>query len=217
MDKHLQRGISLVEIMIGLAILGISMAWAMPSYRVWMQNTQIRNMAESIVQGLQQARSEAIKRNAYVEFVLTNQDPTVANEDMPTLGTIGGNNWVSRAIVNNLIDPTDYAFVTGSPSAAGSSNATVQARDSALAVNLTTITFSGLGRVAGSPPFSAGNDDGTAFINKICVRSSTLTVAGGARIMEIDIAGAGQIRMCDPTVVDATDTRRCIAAAPRCS
>ncbi len=211
---HKQSGISMVEIMIGLAILGIAMAWAAPNYSVWMQNTQIRNMAESIVQGLQQARSEAIKRNAYVEFVLTDQSPTIANEDTPALATIGGSNWVARSIVDNLIDPTDYAFVTGSPSAAGSQKATAQASDNALAANLTTVTFNGLGRVAGSPPLSTANDDGTAFINKICVRSATLTVAGGARIMEIDITGAGQVRMCDPTVIDATDTRRCFAAAP---
>ena len=212
-----QFGISLIEILIGLAILGIGMAWAVPSYTVWMQNTQIRNMADSIVQGLQQARSEAIKRNAYVEFVLTNQSPTSANEDAAALGNIGGSNWVVRAIVNNLIDPTDYNFVTGSPSAAGSRNATVAARDNALATNLTTVTFNGLGRVAGSPPLSTANDDGSAFINKICVRSSSLTVAAGARIMEIDVGAAGQIKMCDPTVTNATDTRRCVAAAPRCS
>ena len=57
------RGISLIEILIGLAILGIGMAWGVPSYSVWMQNLQIRNMAESIVSGLQVARSEAIARN----------------------------------------------------------------------------------------------------------------------------------------------------------
>lgn len=207
----------MVEIAIGLAILGIAMAWAAPNYSVWIQNTQIRNMAESIVQGLQQARSEAIKRNAYVEFVLTDKSPTVANEDTVALGTIGGTNWIARAIVNNLIDPTDYAFVTGSPSAAGSRNVTVRASDNALAAGLTAVTFNGLGRVAGAPPSSTSNDDGSAFIDKICVRSDVLTVAAGARIIEIDITGAGQIRMCDPTVIDATDTRRCIAAAPRCS
>ena len=107
MRAHKQYGVSLIEIMIGLAILGISMAWAMPSYSVWMQNTQIRNMAESIVQGLQQARSEAIKRNRYVEFVLTTQSPTSVIEDLPALGAIGGTNWVVRAIQDNSIDPTD--------------------------------------------------------------------------------------------------------------
>lgn len=217
MRPQKQSGVSLIEIMIGLAILGIGMAWAMPSYSIWIQNTQIRNMAESIVQGLHQARSEAIKRNRYVEFVLTTQSPTSAIEDLPALGTISGTNWVARAIQDNSIDPTDYIFVTGSPSAAGSQNATVKASDNALAADLTTITFSGLGRVAGAPPSSATNDDGTQFINKICVRSSKLSVSAGARILEIDIAAGGQIRMCDPTVVDATDTRRCVAPAPRCS
>ena len=217
MRPQSQSGTSVVELMIGLVIIGIGLAWAIPNYTVWMQNSQIRNRAESIVQGLQQARSEAIKRNAFVEFVLTNQNPVSANEDVATLGNIGGNNLVVRAIVNNLIDPTDYAFVTGNSSAAGSQNATITAQDNALAANLTTVTFNSLGRVAGAPPASASNDDGTAFVSKICVRSSTLSVSSGARILEIDIGAAGQIKMCDPTVSDATDTRRCVSAAPRCS
>jgi type IV fimbrial biogenesis protein FimT len=63
-------GFSLIEMMIGVAILGILLAAALPSYRAWMLNTQIRNAADSIQNGLQRARAEAIKRNTPVDFVL---------------------------------------------------------------------------------------------------------------------------------------------------
>lgn len=65
-----QEGFSLVELMIGIVIMAIALAFAIPSYRTWVANTKIRNTSESIQNGLQVARSEAVKRNASVQFVL---------------------------------------------------------------------------------------------------------------------------------------------------
>jgi len=63
-------GFTLVELMTALAILAILLAMAAPGYRSWGANTQIRAAAGSVVQGLQAARAEAIKRNARVRFLL---------------------------------------------------------------------------------------------------------------------------------------------------
>lgn len=205
-----QRGLSLVEIVIGLAIFGIAMAWAIPSYSTWMQNTQIRNMAESIAFGLQQARVEAIKRSGLVEFLLTNSSPTQASEDT-AVAIQTGPNWIVRAVSDATVVPTNYDFVTGQSGDEGSSSATVAAFDNAMVVALNTVTFDQFGRIG-----RGGNDNGTAAISKICILSSKLKAVKGARILEIDIGSAGQIKMCDPTVIDPTDPRRCVAAAPRC-
>lgn len=56
--------------MVGVAIMSLVMALAMPSYRAWIQNTRIRNTAESIQNGLQIARMEAIRHNATVRLLL---------------------------------------------------------------------------------------------------------------------------------------------------
>lgn len=66
-----QVGFSLVELMIGVVILAILSAVAIPSFQSWLLNTQIRNAAESISNGLQRARSEAVGRNTDIEFVLS--------------------------------------------------------------------------------------------------------------------------------------------------
>ena len=66
-----QAGVSLVELLIGIAILAILISFGISSYRSWIQNSQIRNSAESVVNGLQLARAEALRRNAYVRFNLT--------------------------------------------------------------------------------------------------------------------------------------------------
>lgn len=64
------RGFTLVELLIGIVIMGVVMSLAMPSYRAWIQNTKIRNTAESILNGLQVARMEAVRRNVSVQLVM---------------------------------------------------------------------------------------------------------------------------------------------------
>ena len=63
-------GFSLVELMIGITIMAILLSVAAPSFRTMIQNTQVRNAAESIANGLQRARAEAVARNTNVIFVL---------------------------------------------------------------------------------------------------------------------------------------------------
>jgi type IV fimbrial biogenesis protein FimT len=67
---HKSSGFSLIELMIGIAIFAITMTMGISSYRVWIQNTQVRNAAQSVLNGLQRARSEAIKNNLNVTFLL---------------------------------------------------------------------------------------------------------------------------------------------------
>ncbi len=55
--------------MIAVVLMGIVTALAFPSYRAFIQNSRIRTVAESIQNGLQVARSEAVRRNAPVQFV----------------------------------------------------------------------------------------------------------------------------------------------------
>lgn len=69
--KPHQTGFSLVELMVGVVIMAILGAIALPSFQVWLQNSQIRNAAESISNGLQRARAEAVARNINVEFILS--------------------------------------------------------------------------------------------------------------------------------------------------
>lgn len=56
--------------MIGIAIMAIVITLGMPSYSTWIQNSRLRNAAESILNGLQLARSEAVARNQRVRFTM---------------------------------------------------------------------------------------------------------------------------------------------------
>lgn len=64
------RGFTLIEMMVCLIVLAIVIAIGMPSYSTWVQNTRLRNAAESIQNGLQLARAEAVARNRTVRFAI---------------------------------------------------------------------------------------------------------------------------------------------------
>jgi type IV fimbrial biogenesis protein FimT len=71
------RGMSLIELMIGLTIAAILLLLAAPAYRDFIANTNVRNAAENTLAGLRQANAEAVKRNVPVQFSLV--DGSVVN------------------------------------------------------------------------------------------------------------------------------------------
>lgn len=61
-------GFTLIELLVTITVLAILLFIALPNFAVWMQNTQIRTAGEAILNGMQLARAEAIRRNANVEL-----------------------------------------------------------------------------------------------------------------------------------------------------
>lgn len=172
-----QTGMSLIELLVGLAIVAISLSLAIPNFRAWIQNTQIRAAAESLQNGLQVARNEAIRRNANVEFRLST-----------------GTN-ASWSVVTVLTGETVQTHSKGE----GSTNVVLTPTP----VDALIVTYTGLGRVA-------PNNDGTTVLTQLDVDVPTdVLPAAASRELRILIGAGGQIRMCDPTLTDSTDNRKC--------
>ena len=70
-------GVTLIELIIGIVIMSIVLALGLPSFQVWLQNVQIRTAAESMQDGLQLARSEAVRMNSRVAFSVTGNNWSV--------------------------------------------------------------------------------------------------------------------------------------------
>ena len=71
---NIQSGFNLVELLIVVAIMGIIMAFAAPSYNNFLKNQAIAATSNEIIATLQAARSEAIKRGLTVNACFKNQE-----------------------------------------------------------------------------------------------------------------------------------------------
>jgi type IV fimbrial biogenesis protein FimT len=68
-ERRTRRGgFSIVELMLALAILGLLLAFAAPSYSRWIAGRRLANHAEFLVEMLNAARSEAVKRGMRVNL-----------------------------------------------------------------------------------------------------------------------------------------------------
>lgn len=65
-----QHGVTLIELMVALALLGLLLLAGLPAFQTMLSNLRVRSVAESVLSGVQLARTEALKRNQNVSFNL---------------------------------------------------------------------------------------------------------------------------------------------------
>lgn len=82
------RGITLLEIMIAVAVLGIITGLAVPSLRSAIQNSRAAAHSNEFIAALNLARSEAVKRRATVT-ICTSSDGATCRAN----GSTDANNW----------------------------------------------------------------------------------------------------------------------------
>lgn len=71
-----QAGVTLLELMIGLGIMGFTLAIGVPSMAHWLQTNKAKAAAEFYADGLNTARRQALSHNARSRFVLTENAAT---------------------------------------------------------------------------------------------------------------------------------------------
>ena len=69
------RGVTLIELMITIAVLAVGLALAAPTFTQQIGNYRLRTASESIINGLNYARAEAVRRNSPVSFTLDANGP----------------------------------------------------------------------------------------------------------------------------------------------
>jgi len=206
--------VTLIEMMIGLAIAIILFVLAVPNFSTFIQNTKIRNAADSIQSGLMLARAEAVRRNANVQFALSGTDSswTVACET--AVGDMDGDG--KPDCPGPSPTATTPSYIQSRKAAEGSANVVIATSEinaytqsaAATPVFSGTISFDSLGRVNGD---SLNPGDNAIFTITGPQASSCQSQGGTLRCLEVEVTSAGQMRMCDPnlTVSKPSDPQAC--------
>jgi type IV fimbrial biogenesis protein FimT len=169
------RGFTLIEIFIALLIVALLLLLGMPSFTAFLRNSEIRSTAESIVNGLRAATSEAANRNKKVTFELAGG------------GSANWNFWVFE----------DDGVTKKPLQAYAKEEAGKSTKITILPAGQTAVTFNGLGRVD-IDPASPNN-----HIRQIDIDSIVSGEARPLRIIvddpnPADPAKPRGLRMCDP-------------------
>lgn len=205
MLNRIHSGFSLVELIVGMAILAMLMALGLPQYATFISNARLRTTAEGINNGLNLARAEAVKRNSRVELVFTDDDPIEPLVNTVTASTTGSN-WVVRAWVPAT---NSYDFIEGKSGAEGSGKSDVTGVAGVTVTPVTlgvfdgTIAFTGFGALNSAQAISFQVTYPTAGA------CDTVATQGPMRCLNVNVSPGGQIRICDPKITAAKDTRAC--------
>ena len=189
------RGVSLVELMVGLGIASFLLAVGVPAFTTWLQNSQNRTAAESIMNGLQLARIEAVKRNSVVRFDLTDSTGRIAwnvgcvNVTAECPATIQ-----RRVAQDGLANARAGVSTTTIPYPPPSSYFSVPIPAGTGLEG--GVSFNGMGRLV-----NEGTD-----VSRVDV---TNAANKDARRLVVTISTGGQIRMCDPALSFATNPQGC--------
>lgn len=190
-----QRGFTLIELMVGISVLALILLATMPSVGNWLDNTRVRNAADSLQNGLQTARMEALKRNQAMSFWLVSMsDPGTLSNDC--LLSASSASWVVsvNSPVSHCADaPSTISspmLVTGR--AVGGGRQVTVAAVSADSSPANSVTFDGFGRITNADAITRIDISGTHTRN-----------------LRIALSSAGAILLCDVAVTDSNDPRKC--------
>lgn len=200
-----QRGISLIEAMVVVVIMAFILAMAAPNFSAWIAGSRVRATAESLLAGLQYARSEATTRNSLVRFQLT------TSVDASCARSNSGTSWVV-----DVVDASDDSVAgrcntapsdTVAPSILQVRAATEAGDRVQVNANSDQVVFNGFGRQSPvAPSTSAANiniDIAPTGPNGQCAAAG-----GKVTCLRVVVSTAGQVRMCNPNVA-AGDPQAC--------
>lgn len=182
----LNRGFTLIEILIALAIFAFLAMLAGPMYGDFMGNTQIRNAAENTLNGVRLAQTSAVRNNRAAKFVI---DPTPA----------GG--WAVY-----LYDDETTAYIPLPLETYSWSLGAAKTHLDTFPGGATVVTFDGLGRVTANGFPSV--PDGTASLTEVDVTNPSVTTPRALKVMISKVGGTTATKLCDP-LVTPPDPRSC--------
>ncbi len=211
--RRRQKGVTLIELMIALALFGLLTALAAPNFMGWIQNQQIRAGAESILNGIQLARRTAVNNNTWARFNLCNTTfPSVATwqvlvassaaatpDAADTFGLCGAGLAISTG---NEVRVQEHSYMEGAKNAQVTTSSIVPTLPITIPItndSSTSVMFNGLGQLIANDAAVGGNP----------IRVIEVSTANGRPLL-VTVQQGGSVKMCDPSpLLAATDPRHC--------
>jgi len=171
LNRTLQRGFTLIELVIAIVLVAILVTLAVPSFQIMLANAQIRTATQALYDGLQLARVEAIRRNERLLFAKG-----------------AGSDWTVTVEAGAVVVQTR-----------SSSEGTRQATVAVTPAGATRVTFDSLGRVVANADGSAtitalDIDVPTSLIPAADSKEQRVTITTGGAVRTCDpnaAAGTG--------------------------
>jgi len=196
-------GFTIVELMVGVALIAVILAMGAPMLGTYLQNAKLGTATQDWYTGLQDARTEAIHRNAPVDFVMTDTAVNTANLANVVAPSATGHSWAVRASDPSPGGTYSLVEVKGGGEGADDPNSISSAQITATgpAGFDGIVTFNGFGGTADGNPYTFDIRNSAA---------GTCKADGGTiRCRRIVVTSGGRITACDPAASAGADTRAC--------
>lgn len=192
--RAVQRGFSMLELMVTVSILAILIGIGMPQMAQWIQRMTVSSASELVQNGLRQAIGEAIRRNTEVDFILTDGTPSVSGV-ASLVAKQDGANWAIRVVDT----AASNRFVNGHQTKELSSDVTLQGPAG--------VRFNGSGRVLDLTGAPVGGK-----------QIFRITRSGSGLAYCVFVTPGAAVKMCDPSRASG-DPRACqpVLTASECT
>ncbi|HMW17643.1 MAG TPA: GspH/FimT family pseudopilin [Accumulibacter sp.] len=220
-----QRAFTLIEVLVVVAIIGVLLALGVPAFNNYLNNVRLRIAAENFLAGLQMARSEAIRLNTNVEFLLTNEPPipdSGSDANYPVLQDASQAGRYAANQVNANVDGYNW-LVRTRPAAGCVANAGGDQNKACWWIAGKTGAEGGGLHNSGSSTPIAINSGGTQSVLFTPFGDTTAATfdfsnpgagncvadEGTVRCLRVNLTTGGRVRVCDPSISGTSDTRSC--------
>lgn len=187
MIRHLHaHGFTLIELMISLALFGLLLALAVPTYVTFLSNSQVRNAADAMLNGVLLAQNAAIQGNTQVQLIVTPATGWQIQYVNP-----------DTSVGPGPVPPAPYLLTDGAPQTVNGITTTP--------ANATEITFDAFGRIVPNPDTSQ---------TITCIKVTNAANAN-TRPLNVIVSNANQktgTKLCDPAVAQ-TEPQACPVTA----
>jgi len=196
-NKTRQTGLTLVELMIAIAVVGVLLTIGLPSFSNMIDTNRLKGAAETLYGNIQRARSESIKRNddIYVNFSADGSATWVYGVSNVTGCTLAQTDATNASACTIVVDDGD-GTVHGINSATDTGDKLLMrfVSDEWVDVTMALNSFASGTQLAFNGRQGTTRDSATGTFS---IGTVQLTSGDGKRL-DVRVAALGQIRICSP-------------------